>query len=73
MKSSWGCIFQEQTVPWNVYLLLGARRNVKCNQDFVKSLQPLGVDISDGGLFFHDKLIQLLNYWKEIQHFNKDA
>lgn len=40
---------------------------------FVKSFLFLSVNINDGGFFFHDKLIQLLNYWKEIHHFNKDA
>lgn len=47
----------------------------KCQMqvDCVKSLQLLSVNTNDGGLFFHDKFIRLLNYWKEMQLFSKDA
>lgn len=50
-----------------------SREKCQMQVDLVKSLQFLSVNINDGGLCFHYKSIQLLNYWKEMHLLSKDA
>lgn len=68
-----GLHFPGTNSPVECVLTAWSREKCQMQVGFEKSLQLLSVNINDGGLVLHDKLIQLLNYWKEIHHFNKEA